>query len=597
MVNTVTGVSDIAGGLGGPMSSYDFDFREDGPYGAALRLLDGTDLSGKAVLDIGCGSAAVAPPLARRGAEYVGVDSDEDAILKLIEAGFEGHAIDLVAPDVGRALADVVGGRKVAAVLCLDVLEHLPNPERLLSLLVTATDGDSDVELIVSVPNVAHLDLARQLLCGHWNTTDSGLLDRTHLRFFTERTLVELMSSAGWYQGACEDFRLEQSDQYVGSHPVFSNNANLGALLKRVRDGSDSLGNVNQFVRRFHRGADRTTDTIGTSAPFLSVIIRTMGTRNSTLLEVLCCLAAQTDLDFEVLLVVHDSGKLNDVRRLVELFEGNLSQRVRLSSCDGGTRGKPANIGLRSARGEYIAFLDDDDLVTAEWAEGIKQGATERPGMVIRSWSADQERSWGESGELADHQATGPLRSTYSNNFDLVRHIRQNETPFHCFAFPRTLVDLGFAFNEALTVCEDWHFLLRAAATCGVHDIEKMTAIYNRWSGKASSHAVSPEEWMAMRSYIQVELDEAPLLLPPGSIRKLDQAAERAEVAERRTAHVEAELAAARSALAEHAQVSLNAHQALDEIRDSTSWKVSAPVRTASLMGRRVLGRLRKGIS
>lgn len=579
------------------MSGYDFDFSEDGPYGAALRLLDGTDLSGKVVLDVGCGSAAVAPPLKRRGAAYVGVDADQDAILKLVEAGFEGHVIDLVAPDVERTLADVLDGRKVAAVLCLDVLEHLPNPERILSRLVRAMDGDNDAELVVSVPNVAHLDLSRQLLCGQWNMTDSGLLDRTHLRFFTERSLIELMANTGWYEGAREDFRLERSDQHRDNHPVFSTNSNLGILLKHVRDGCDTFGNVNQFVRRFHRGADRVTDNVGTSSPFLSVVIRTMGTRNSTLLEVLCCLAAQTDLDFEILLVVHDSSKLNDVRQLVELFEGNLSQRVRLSSCDGGTRGKPANIGLRSARGEYIAFLDDDDLVTAGWAEGIKQGATERPGMVIRSWSADQERSWTDSGELADHRATGPLRPTYATNFDLVRHIRQNETPFHCFSFPRTLVDLGFAFNEALTVCEDWHFLLRAAAMCGVHDIEKMTAIYNRWSGKASSHAVSPEEWLAMRSYIQVELDEAPLLLPPGSIRKLDQTAERAELAERRIAHIEAELAAARSELAAHAQVSLNAHKALDEMRDSTSWKFSAPVRTASSVGRRVLGRLRKGTS
>lgn len=577
------------------MGSYNFDFSEDGPYGAALRLLDGTDLRGKIVLDLGCGSAAVARPLARRGAHYVGVDADTDAIGKLVEAGFEGHVVDLVSSDVEHALARVVDSRPVAAILCLDVLEHLPEPERLLTKLVASTGSDPDIELVVSVPNVAHIDLARQLLCGQWNTTDSGLLDRTHLRFFTERTLLDLMAGAGWYETAREDFRLEQSDQYVDNHPAFSPAANLGAFLGLVRDGSDAHGHVNQFVRRFNRGAGRVRDNrIGESAPFLSVVVRTMGTRNSTLLESLCCLAAQTDLDFEILIVVHNESKVDDVRRLVDLFEGNVSQRVRIAGCDGGTRSRPANLGLKMARGDYIVFLDDDDLVTADWVEVIKRGAADRPGMVIRSWSAEQERAWADPGELAEHIATGPLKFTYATPFDLVRHIRQNETPFHCFAFPRSLVELGFAFNESLTVCEDWHFLLRAAAVCGVHDTRKVTAIYNRWSGKASAHAVSPDEWTTMRSFIHVELDEAPLLLPPGSMRKLDRMAEELEEADRRTARLQAELAAARSELAAHAQVSLNAHRALDEMRESTSWKVSAPVRTASTVGRRLLDRLRQ---
>jgi len=51
--------------------------------------------------------------------------------------------------------------------------------------------------VIVSVPNVAHLWVRLSLLAGRFHYTDRGILDRTHLRFFTRRTLLELLRAAG----------------------------------------------------------------------------------------------------------------------------------------------------------------------------------------------------------------------------------------------------------------------------------------------------------------------------------------------------------------------------------------------------------------
>jgi len=51
--------------------------------------------------------------------------------------------------------------------------------------------------MVVSVPNVAHLWVRLQLLAGRFDYADRGILDRTHLRFFTRRTLVELLERAG----------------------------------------------------------------------------------------------------------------------------------------------------------------------------------------------------------------------------------------------------------------------------------------------------------------------------------------------------------------------------------------------------------------
>ncbi|MCS7482118.1 methyltransferase domain-containing protein [Umezawaea endophytica] len=569
------------------MGNYEFDFNEAGPYGSAVRLLSTSAPEGRVVLDVGCGAGAVAGPLGALGATYVGLDLDEESVAALTERGVEAHVLDLTRPDLREALDKVVNGRRVAAVLCLDVLEHVPDPKSVLEVLASLAAEQSDVELVVSVPNVGHVDLARQLLAGRWDMTESGLLDRTHVRFFTERTLTELMVSTGWYEAAREDFVLNRSDQSRAGHPLFEPKSTLGALVDQVRSGADEHGKVNQFVRRYHRGAARVAVAVEEEQPFLTVVMRTQGKRPDTLVDVLCCLGAQTDLDFEVVMVVHDSSMETEVRGVVDQFEGNLAHRVTVVPCDGGTRGRPANAGLAAARGEYVVFLDDDDLVTANWVENIKSGARTSPGTLVRWWAAEQHREWAPNGLLATHTATGPLTPTYATRFDMVKHIRQNETPFHCFAFPRVLVEMGFRFDESLTVCEDWEFLVRAASFCGVHDTEEMTSIYNKWSEKSSSHAVATDEWLVMRSMVHVALDEKPLLLPPGSVRSLDRRLEREEVLQRRIDALEGELAAVRAQLAHTEQVSTNAHFALSELRASTSWKVSAPVRLAGAVAKK----------
>ncbi|HEV7647578.1 MAG TPA: methyltransferase domain-containing protein [Actinophytocola sp.] len=572
--------------------NYEFEFTERGPYGAAVRLLRDTDLHDKLVLDLGCGSAAVAAPLRSLGARYVGVDADADAIAKLADQGFEAHEVDLTAPGLADTLAGIVAGRPVAAVLCLDVLEHVTEPADVLGALASVTGAHPGVELVVSIPNVAHRDVARRLLVGEWEMTDSGLLDRTHVRFFTDRTLTELMTGTGWYESARLDFPLAESDQHVAGHPAFEPMTNLGAYLDHMRCAADDFGAVNQFVRRYHRGSPRVVERApDTEPPFVSIVLRTQGRRPETLTDVLCCLAAQTCLDFEVVVVVHDSTRVSAVRSLVDEFEGNIAQRVRVVSCDGGTRGRPANAGLAEAAGEYLVFLDDDDLVTADWVENIRTSARAHRGMVVRWWAAEQKRKHGKGDELASHVAVGPLTPTYATRFDLMRHIRQNETPFHCFAFPRSLVDLGFTFDEALTVCEDWQFLVRAASVCGVHDTLRMTSIYNKWADNTSAQAASADEWFAMRSVAHIALDERPLLMPPGSVRAVDRTLEKVETQERWITQLEADLTATRAALAATREVSDNAHHALNELRTSTSWKVSAPVRLLGKAARKLLRR------
>ena len=76
-----------------------------------------------------------------------------------------------------------------------DVLEHLANPLRVLTGLTRFLAPDGVVAL--SVPNVAHFVVRLSLLIGRFDYLDRGILDSTHLRFFTERSLRALVADAG----------------------------------------------------------------------------------------------------------------------------------------------------------------------------------------------------------------------------------------------------------------------------------------------------------------------------------------------------------------------------------------------------------------
>ena len=85
---------------------------------------------------------------------------------------------------------------RFGAIVCGDILEHLREPERLLRIARTwlAADGC----LIASIPNVRHHSVVGSLLGGNWTYESAGLLDRTHLRFFTRREIEKLFFRSGF---------------------------------------------------------------------------------------------------------------------------------------------------------------------------------------------------------------------------------------------------------------------------------------------------------------------------------------------------------------------------------------------------------------
>ena len=596
--------------------NYAFKFAWESPYGHIVRMLERLSPDAGVILDLGCGAGAIAEPLRERGHEYIGCDLDKRSVDDLRARGFEAHEIDLTERlGLSDRIVAIVDGRRVAAVTLLDTIEHLTETREFVDVLRETLLLLGRPTLAVSVPNVAHYDLGAKLLTGRWDYTPTGLLDHTHVNFFTERRLTDELGRCGFKEIARDDFPLLHSDQHFPpEHPGFVDGSPLSMLLWNLRSQADAMGTVNQFVRAY-----ALSDLLGSAepppeadTPFLSVLVRTQGRRLANLVEALTCLAAQDDPNFEALVLVHatTSGAVDQVRHLVQLFDDSFVGRVHVVHVASGGRARPLNVGLERARGRYLAFLDEDDHVTADWVTTFHRGADASPGKVVRSVCMERRtESLVGKGYVTDWQALGALESTYGEDFDLLEHLNENRSPIHSFAIPLTAMrSLGLHFDESLPVVEDWDVLIRLASLTGVHDTRKRTAIYQRWVGGESSQAsIDHRVWSAAREVVLHRLDAQPLLLPPGSATRIaDSRFRSSPTAPVPTASPPApigadplpadyaDVVAERDRLGEELS---RAREELHRFASSEFWRATAPLRRAVGQVRRMsaLGRRRPG--
>jgi len=147
--------------------------------------------SNKTVLDVGCAAGDTARALIDQGCRVSGVDNDPVAAERA-----RSDLEDLVITDLDtNPLSSHFKPQSFDAIVFGDVLEHLVDPAATLrdSLTLLTPQG----RIFVSIPNVAHGSIRLGLLQGAWTYTLTGLLDRTHLRFFTREGVCELLEGAG----------------------------------------------------------------------------------------------------------------------------------------------------------------------------------------------------------------------------------------------------------------------------------------------------------------------------------------------------------------------------------------------------------------
>lgn len=179
---------------------YGYAFDPDGDAWAA-RLLRRVP-SGASVLELGPGPGAMTQVLRARGHAVTAVENDPAALQALQPLGVRIVDADLE----GTAWLSALEGRRFDAILACDVLEHLRSPEQVLKALAGALQPMGS--LVISLPNIAYGGVLAALRAGVFEYADKGLLDRTHLRFFTRRSIEQLLMDCGWVPLAWESNRV-----------------------------------------------------------------------------------------------------------------------------------------------------------------------------------------------------------------------------------------------------------------------------------------------------------------------------------------------------------------------------------------------------
>jgi 2-polyprenyl-3-methyl-5-hydroxy-6-metoxy-1,4-benzoquinol methylase len=144
------------------------------------------------VLDLGCGEGFFASELVKDGNKVTGIDN---RVLPAENLVFEQYFAADLDQGMGAAIEELRGTR-FNRVLLLDVLEHLRRPQEIVKECHAVLKRDGF--LIVSVPNVANIAIRLMLLFGRFNYTERGILDKTHVRFFTRKTARRLLEENGY---------------------------------------------------------------------------------------------------------------------------------------------------------------------------------------------------------------------------------------------------------------------------------------------------------------------------------------------------------------------------------------------------------------
>jgi 2-polyprenyl-3-methyl-5-hydroxy-6-metoxy-1,4-benzoquinol methylase len=180
-------------------SRYDREIKVDSndPLARFARRLP----AGATVLDLGCGPGVLGRITAKleKTCTFDAVEGDAEAVA--MARGFYRH---IIAADLQNAdLAALLPERKYDFIVLADVIEHLEAPGRLLRRLpaLLAPQG----RLLISLPHIGYAALVAELLAGRFTYRPHGLIDRTHLRFFTRDSAARLLALNGFAVAATDD--------------------------------------------------------------------------------------------------------------------------------------------------------------------------------------------------------------------------------------------------------------------------------------------------------------------------------------------------------------------------------------------------------
>lgn len=330
-----------------------------------IELVKSYNLPQERILEIGCAGGATGKLLKEnfKIREYVGVDISEEA--GVLARQFLDRVIIGDIEKVNLEKEHGIQKGYFDLILCLDVLEHLYNPWDVLVSLREYLKEEG--YLIASIPNIQNISVINNLVNGKWEYEKAGILDATHLRFFTKEGIKSMFEGAG--------LRIEKLDYTFNPKPDTSkikdinNNIDLGKVMIKnlTRDEVMNLF-AYQYIVTSRKSISLKEGKPVIQKDLTSIIILTFNQLEYTK-KCVESIKRHTPEPHEVVFVDNGSrdGTVEWLRRVVS---ENSNYRL-IENKENGGFAAGCNQGIREAKGEYILLLNNDVIVTKGWLSGL----------------------------------------------------------------------------------------------------------------------------------------------------------------------------------------------------------------------------------
>ena len=461
--------------------------KRDSYYGFArpevVQVIKKNNLSSDNVLEIGCAGGATGKNLKENlpVKSYVGVDIFPEAA----EVASK-HLDEVIIADVEKSdLAKEYGLKyeQFDLLLALDVLEHLYDPWDTLAELSRFVKDNGHV--VASVPNVQNITIVQDLIGGKWSYQDAGILDATHLRFFTLDETIKMFNGAGLSVHNIEQVvnpsidvaSVKESGNTYRQGKLAISNLSKSELLQFftyqyiiVAKKSPRPVAVNTLLQETSHYEVSAADQIlpkvrcpETLHGMVSIIILTFNQLEYTK-KCVKSLRKHTPEPHEIIFV--DNGSTDGtVKWLRRLTQENENYKLIENERNLGFA-KGCNQGIEASRGEFVLLLNNDVVVTEGWLSGLLDCLSHAPsagvvGPMTNNISGPQQVT---SNEYRSVNYLDKYAARFRERFRH-RRIPQRRMVGFCMLFKRALVEKIGMLDESFGTgnFEDDDFCLRAA--------------------------------------------------------------------------------------------------------------------------------------
>lgn len=362
------------------------------------------------ILDVGCGSGVMANELKQKlNAEVWGIELFEDAARKA------SAKLDKVILGKVEDAIEQLPDNYFDTIIFADVLEHLVDPYKVIAVIKNKLRKNG--EIIASIPNVRHWTVIKNLIEGKWDYENAGLLDKTHLRFFTLKSAAELFANAGFN---VLDIKATLDSKYEFPDELMKAFKNSGYDVSSLQEQSQYY----QYLFKTQKISKQVEVSI--VIPVYNQLEATQITINS--------IYENTDTDFE--LVIVDNNSSEHVKKYLKHLETEKQNVKIIYNSENYGFPKAVNQGIEISEGKFIVIANNDIIVNDGWLRRFIEVAKSRNHIGIVSGISNSV-----SGIQIDANATYQSVEEMKQYADKIKKQNQNQiSEFPRVAFLCTLI-------------------------------------------------------------------------------------------------------------------------------------------------------------